>query len=242
MTATAADLLAQLRGLLDAGVREEPPGTNNAKPVTDEFFKDKWCAMTVSYCATRVGFGWFRTARVVEIKEWAQTGKNGMSWHGPSDGRPGDLLIWQGSSGNHVNVVESASNGRYVHIGGNEKDAVRRATWSNPAGGFALVGVARLPLGQPQASAPPGADPNLPAHVLGSRVLRVEAPLLRGTDVATWQQLTGAAVDGSYGERSAAQTRSFQTEAGVPVDGQVGPKTLGAMRRALAFASSLAGG
>jgi hypothetical protein len=243
MSATVADFLAQMRGLLDAGVKELPAKSNNAPPVTDEFFKDKWCAMTVSYCLRRVGFDWFRTARVVDIKAWAEAGSHGMRWLPPDQGQPGDLLIWMGDRGRHVNVVETRrDDGRYVHIGGNEQDAVRRSTWSNPAAGFSLVGVARLPFAAPTSDPPRGAPGGLPPHVLGSRTLRVEDPVLRGTDVATWQQLTGAGLDGRYGEKSAEKTREFQKTAGVAVDGKVGPATLGAMRRALAFASAMAGG
>lgn len=237
MSATAADFLAQMRGLLDAGVKERPAGSNHAPPVTDAFFDDKWCAMTVSHCLKRIGFPWFHTAQVVQIRNWAKQGHHGMSWMDLAHAHPGDMLIWEGPKGRHVNVVEARrGDGSIVHLGGNESDAVRRATWKNPtATGMAIVGVARMPFAAPRAAVIPGLE-SLPSHVLGSRILRPEPPLLSGTDVAEWQQLMRVPVDGSYGAPTVAATQDFQRKVSLtPVDGKVGKDTLGAMRRIIAF-------
>lgn len=60
-----------------------------------------------------------------------------------------------------------------------------------------------------------------------------QPPIMRGSDVRTWQKRMRARgwrikVDGAYGPRSEQVCRAFQAEKGLVVDGIVGPVTWGA--------------
>lgn len=57
------------------------------------------------------------------------------------------------------------------------------------------------------------------------RVLRVEKPLLRGSDVAKVQRIVGANEDGLYGHNTEARVRGWQRTHKLDADGVVGPKT-----------------
>jgi hypothetical protein len=175
-----------------------------------------------------------KTAQVLQIREWAEQGFHGMEWLPPDQGRPGDMLIWRNDAKkrNHVNVIETVEGSRYIHLGGNESDGMRRATWSDGLGGNHLKGVARLPF---EKATTPIVKDGLPVVELGTRILKVVDPRLVGTDVAWWQTVVGAPVTGTYDEATAAKTSEFQRKAGVTDDGKVGRDTIGAMRRTLAF-------
>lgn len=75
------------------------------------------------------------------------------------------------------------------------------------------------------------------AHRLGDRLLYLQAPMLRGDDVARLQQRLGALgfdagrVDGILGPDTARALESFQRNAGLPVDGIFGPDSLDALNR-----------
>jgi N-acetylmuramoyl-L-alanine amidase len=72
---------------------------------------------------------------------------------------------------------------------------------------------------------------------LGDRSLCRRYPMLRGDDVAELQQRLGALgfdvgrVDGIFGDNTASGLREFQRNAGVAVDGIVGPVTVGELVR-----------
>lgn len=72
---------------------------------------------------------------------------------------------------------------------------------------------------------------------LGDRALLRRSPMLRGDDVAELQQRLGALgfdsgrVDGIFGDHTATGVRDFQTNAGVRIDGVVGPLTVGELVR-----------
>jgi len=72
---------------------------------------------------------------------------------------------------------------------------------------------------------------------MGDRALLRRSPMLRGDDVAELQQRLGALgfdsgrVDGIFGENTEAAVREFQENAGVRVDGEVGPVTLAELLR-----------
>jgi murein L,D-transpeptidase YcbB/YkuD len=57
------------------------------------------------------------------------------------------------------------------------------------------------------------------------RVLRVQNPMLRGSDVAHVQRVLKADADGIYGPATEAKVRGFQRLHGLTADGVVGPKT-----------------
>jgi N-acetylmuramoyl-L-alanine amidase len=72
---------------------------------------------------------------------------------------------------------------------------------------------------------------------LGDRALFRRSPMLRGDDVAELQQRLGALgfdsgrVDGIFGDLTANGVRDFQRNAGIAVDGVVGPLTAGELLR-----------
>jgi hypothetical protein len=72
--------------------------------------------------------------------------------------------------------------------------------------------------------------PDLPKYALGSRVLKLTEPPMRGTDVAFVQRWVGAADDATYGPKTKARVERFQGIAELEVDGVVGPATWRAMR------------
>lgn len=88
--------------------------------------------------------------------------------------------------------------------------------------------------------APTPSDPGtIPDVEYGSRLIVLTKPNMRGTDVQTWQgylnqvQNAGLDKDGIYGPLSNTATETFQGQAGITVDGKVGPQTRGAMQAAL---------
>ena len=77
--------------------------------------------------------------------------------------------------------------------------------------------------------APPSAPP-VPAYPGRVLTYALGRPMMRGTDVRTWQARMAArgwriAVDGIYGPQSAAIATQFQREKHLLVDGKVGPQT-----------------
>ncbi len=83
-----------------------------------------------------------------------------------------------------------------------------------------------------RAVIPPGGGgaPDLPRHELGSRVLQLKNPHMRGTDVAFVQRWVGADDDGSFGTRTQARVKRFQGIVSLPRTGIVGPETWRKMR------------
>jgi peptidoglycan hydrolase-like protein with peptidoglycan-binding domain len=75
-----------------------------------------------------------------------------------------------------------------------------------------------------------GPSPALPRHALGSRVLELKNPHMRGTDVAFVQRFVGADDDGNFGLRTRARVKRFQGIVGLPRNGVVGPPTWKKMR------------
>src|SRR5262245_17717897 len=66
----------------------------------------------------------------------------------------------------------------------------------------------------------------------GMRLLRLENPALRGTDVMDWQtflvdqDLLNDTADAVFGPNTAKASRAYQTRVGIGVDGVVGPFTM----------------
>ncbi|BDC48001.1 hypothetical protein F183_A03170 [Bryobacterales bacterium F-183] len=65
------------------------------------------------------------------------------------------------------------------------------------------------------------------------RILKLEQPRMSGPDVQDWQQflmlkghLLEPTADGTFGPKTSAATRAYQTAAGLSVDGAVGSQTL----------------
>jgi hypothetical protein len=72
---------------------------------------------------------------------------------------------------------------------------------------------------------PPGPTPpkpvDLPKHEPGSRVLQVENPQMRGTDVGFVQRFVGASDDGADGPKTKTQVERYQGIRGIPQTGIV---------------------
>jgi hypothetical protein len=80
------------------------------------------------------------------------------------------------------------------------------------------------PPAQPAPKPPPAGVPPFPGRVIK------QPPIMTGADVTQWQAQMrargwGIDVDGAYGPASERVCRSFQSEKGLAVDGQVGPQT-----------------
>ena len=58
------------------------------------------------------------------------------------------------------------------------------------------------------------------------RVLLYQSPILKGEDIAQWQDAAGGlTADGNYGQKSALRCKEIQKMAGLIEDGMVGPQT-----------------
>lgn len=84
--------------------------------------------------------------------------------------------------------------------------------------------------GAPIASHPGGSSTALPRHALGSRVLKLKSPHMRGTDVAFVQRFVGADDDGNFGSNTQARVKRYQGIVSLPRTGVVGPETWQKMR------------
>ncbi|MDQ6839361.1 MAG: peptidoglycan-binding protein [Actinomycetota bacterium] len=210
--------LDQFRTLL--GVAEDPPGSNNAPPVTTWYgANDSWCAMTCSYVLTNVGIP-LRTALVSEIMNKAQAGDDGWSWH--SDPQPGDCVCFDwhdgGMTTDHVGMVEAVrDDGSLVTLEANYQDSCQRVVRDRSN----VIGFARPPW-----------DGRTGGSGGGARVLREGAS---GADVAELQRSLTASgfdtgpADGAFGPGTTNAVRAFQQSRGLLVDGEVGPGTRAAL-------------
>lgn len=79
-------------------------------------------------------------------------------------------------------------------------------------------------------STPMTRRPDLPVHALGSRVLQLQSPHVRGTDVAFVQRWVGADDDGSFGDETKRRVERFQGIVGLEATGVVEARTWRAMR------------
>lgn len=117
----------------EIGVREEPPGSNDAPRIAEYRTATAgsapgipWCAYFVSWAArqagTPIGDQGQGYGAVEQIASWAsRTGRLLPAGTTPS---PGDLILF---GGRHVGIVESvAADGRLTTVEGNHQHAVQR--------------------------------------------------------------------------------------------------------------------
>jgi hypothetical protein len=117
----------------EIGVREEPPGSNDAPRIAEYRTATAgsapgvpWCAYFVSWAAARAGAPVGEQGQgygaVEQIDAWAQrTGRLVPAGMSPE---PGDLILF---GGRHIGIVESVSpDGRLTTVEGNHRDAVER--------------------------------------------------------------------------------------------------------------------
>ena len=89
------------------------------------------------------------------------------------------------------------------------------------SGGWGVKGATNIPASPPAAAHP--------VHRLGSRVLRLQNPNMRGTDVGFVQRWVGADDNGSYDQNTKARVERYQGIVGLEKTGEVGPLTWRAM-------------
>lgn len=148
------------------GVTEHPPNSNWGHPVQD-WIRLAGYTSPVPYCGCFVnaccmaggipsGAGWI--GYTPAIVAHAKNGAGGWSWHGPSEGKPGDLPLFDTPGGDaaiHVGVCEKKINPTtYGTIEGNTSSGssgsqdqgggVFRKTRST-TGNFHIIGFARPP-------------------------------------------------------------------------------------------------
>jgi peptidoglycan hydrolase-like protein with peptidoglycan-binding domain len=196
---------------------------------SQEWAREPWCDMFLAWAADQAGL-----ISVVGDSAWtpghAQWFKDRGRWgHTP---RRGAIVFfdWQGSKNipaiDHVGIVEAVrSNGTIVTIEGNTSNQVKRRERSGLVAGY---GYPAYSSGKP---APKPVEPSWTEEIVKT------LPLLRrgsrGYDVKTLfyllhargMGLNGNIDDTVFGEPLDEALRRFQTEAGLKVDGECGPKT-----------------
>ena len=230
------------------GLAEDPPKSNRTRVgVKFGWNGVAWCAETVSCAAADVGYHWFHTASVYQIRTWAQQGFNGLSWHGVNEAQPGDIFCYHGDA--HTGAVAYLKGGGFVSVEGNWGDRCQRVVrngWSD------IAGLARLPWSAAMpANLPPTVptDSNVPATQVrrpgflqdGDQGLEVALVQLRLNNLAgvllfsnqtAWPHCE---TDGVYGSVTAAAVNAFQVKYGLDSDGVWGPLTAGKMSAVEAF-------
>ncbi|HSC92969.1 MAG TPA: peptidoglycan-binding domain-containing protein [Gaiellaceae bacterium] len=76
----------------------------------------------------------------------------------------------------------------------------------------------------------PTSTTSLPSHALGSRILQLADPHMRGTDVAFVQRWVGTPDNGDFGPETKSRVERYQRIVGLEPTGVVGPLTWRAMR------------
>jgi hypothetical protein len=151
------------------GVHEQPAGSNSG-PVIDDWSRlcgyhgdaVYWCGCFVNACLVAGGIpngaDW-KIGYTPAIVAHAKAGSGGWSWHGPSQGRAGDLALYDDGPGGdmvvHVEIVRKMiSDTTYSTYGGNTSSGsgspsnggmVARHDNRLTTGGFHIIGFARPP-------------------------------------------------------------------------------------------------
>jgi hypothetical protein len=153
-------------------------------------------------------------------------------------GRAGDPRL---TGGGYIifnrRITKPDFSGWSVYTGSNPHDKHFHVSFSKNTAGFDSNATWSFLLSTPAPAPAPAPAPvpsaSLPVHATGSRVLSLESPTMRGTDVAKLQStlnrwypsLPPLLVDGDLGPATVARIRYFQGKAGLVVDGEVGPAT-----------------
>jgi CHAP domain len=133
----------------EVGVKEQPPGSNDA-PRIAQYRKatagsgvGPWCAYFVSWAAREAGvpigdngqgFG-----RVDDVYAWAQKAGKAIPAGDGVKPQPGDLIVWD----EHIGIVESVDSDGTIHtVEGNSSDQVAQRTYGADGGG--AIGYVRL--------------------------------------------------------------------------------------------------
>lgn len=178
----------------------------------------------------------------------AQFFKNAGAWY--STPEPGDVIFFYYDGAiNHQGIVVSVGNGLVFTVEGNSSDMVARRSYAIGDGRIAGYGrpkwsvVVELddseftdePLDQPQEEP---AAPAAPAFSYDPYTYAVRINLLKkgsyGPQVTHLQQLLAAAgfdceITGGFDDQTEEALRSFQTSAGILVDGEFGGESFGAL-------------
>lgn len=225
---SASGMIQAMRGLL--GVGEDPPGSNRNRVTAWYGMVGPWCDMAITYAAAHSDNLAAVGGRFAYTVWHAQKFQSMGRWHYGLGGiRPGDVVFfdWKGSRTigaiDHVGLVEAVhSNGTITTIEGNTSDVCMRRVRT----GAYVVGYGRPAYGSGSAPMPP-TDGTLRSGSRGAAVSDLQRKL--NTAIGA-----GLIVDGSFGPKTDAAVRSFQSRYGLAVDGIYGPATAAKLRAVLA--------
>lgn len=251
---TAIDVLNNAQTKINAGLAEQPKGSNHVPGITDQdgFWDDAWCDMFVSVCMTEAGYPMHFASCYYSIKAY-EAGEIGQ-WVGKSDitnVMPGDQVFYGHNGNDHTGLVAQVDmqGNRILTYEGNWGDKAV-ALWRNFNDAY-VFGFGRpnydAPVPDPVASTP-APIPETQASSWDGRTLELTKPMTKGLDVAWVQQVLvhqgllpdngtgpGTSVDGWYGPATAAAVKQLQADFNaffsidppLDEDGAVGPITGG---------------
>jgi hypothetical protein len=224
-TTTAAAVLRVAAAQIGTG--ESPAGSNRNKFTSWYGMSGAWCYMFVSWCFSELGALDLVHGKHAYVPDFKSVFRAHGEFHA-SNPRPGDLVAFDfNSSGEpeHIGIVEKVISGATIQtIEGNTSDKVMRRTRSRSyVYGYATPKYAKAPAPNPNAYP-------------GKVYKYVKSSLMHDSHVTWIQQRLGihghkVSVDGYYGPATAAAVKAFQSGAKLVADGQVGPKTWGALAK-----------
>lgn len=207
------------------GTGESPPGSNKNKYSKWYGMVGAWCWMFLCWLFDQKG----ALALIFGKHAYVPDFKKVFSAHGEfhtSNPKTGDLVAFDfNRSGDpeHIGIVEKVISSSTIQtIEGNTSDRVMRRTRSRSY----VYGYAT-----PKYAAAPAADPNA---YPGTVYRYVRGHMMTGSHVR-WIQthlgFTGKAIDGVFGPKTRDAVEAFQKAHKLTADGQVGPKTWGALAK-----------
>lgn len=209
----------------EVGEAEHPAGSNHNKFTVWYGFDGSWCDMFVSWVASHAGelaaiggkhaycpdhVSWFKAHN-----KWGHTARVGAIV----------FFDWNGNGlADHVGIVVEVHSGYIITVEGNSSDKVR------------LVKRSAFILGYGYPAYQGGYPSSGGSSTQGTRTMYLRKPYMTGNDVKAVQTLLKkkgykVTADGSYGPKTYAAVRSFQSKNKLTVDGQVGPKTWAALHK-----------
>lgn len=133
---SSGDIVEIARKELDAGVKEEPPGSNKSPRILEytDGNAERWCADFVSWVYKQAGkpftggsSGGWRIAGALAVGRWFESNKLWIN-RGDSDPQPGDVIVFNHG---HVGLVEKVDGNTIETIEGNSSDKISRRTYTN---------------------------------------------------------------------------------------------------------------
>lgn len=179
--------------------------------VTDD--ETPWCAAFANAILAQVGLTGTGKANARSFQHW---GAEVALW----SAQPGDIaVLWRGSPDSwqgHVGIVERVDGQLIYLVGGNQGDAVTVQGYSAQR----LLSIRRA-----TGNRAPNGRPTLSVGEHGGFVTDLQMQL---RDLGYF----AGRIDGDFGPRTRAAVLAFQADAGIAVDGVVGPQTWDALKTA----------